>query len=273
MQQANRSKLCKLQNKPGEDIYILYKAITVPTNKTNLADSMRDCAGIFDTKQDAEQVATCLNNIFSKLNDKNWKWYQYRVNKIFLNEHSRDTYAYGSDYDYGSSNEEMSSSDPESESEFTRRSFKYEVTAMFYTKPNHELKTVKSEWVIDISKSFKTLERERQEKEAYYIKNYQKHNEMRGVKHEWKIIKYRTNDILPTMYFDDYHIKNHKKNFKRVINELKDFPQAQANRQQMRRAAREKLFQYSDSSDSEDDTKYKRVTKRSLLHTPTRPKK
>ena len=76
------------------------------------------------------------------------------------------------------------------------------------------------------------------------------------------------------MYFDDYNKTLHHKKFKHVISELKNFPQAQASRQDLRRLARKSSnVLYSDSSDSEDDAKYKRVTKRSLLHTPTRTKK
>ena len=262
MEQTNRSKLCKLQNKPGEYIYILYETITSPID---VQCSINDCAGLFDTRQDAQQVANCLNNIFSKLNDTNWKWHPYEVHKMFLNEHTRDIYAYGS----GSSNDSMSSSDPDSDSEFTRRAFKFQVIGDFTCKPGNVLKSYKRDWVRYISKSFKTLEQLRKEKNDDEKNYYTKIEEKR----EWKIIKYRTNDILPTMYLDDYHIKTHKKKFKHVMEHLQDLPHAQAQRREMRRAKREKLLQYSDSSDSEDDTRYKRVTNRSLLHTPTRPKK
>lgn len=255
MEQANRSKLCKLQNKPGEIIYILYERRISPKN------AIQDCAGVFDTKQDAKQVAKCLNDIFSKLDDKQWKLgpSSYNVSKVYVTKYKNDRYIYDSDSDSGSE-----SDDPEIE-------LKYEVSAVFIGITKHQ--SVKSERVTFISRSFQVLEQIRQERIASYIKYEEKEDERNGIKYDWKIIKYRTNDILPTMYFDDYHIKTHKKKFKHVLNELKDMPHAQANRRQLRRGAREKLFEYSDSSDSEDDTKYKRVTKRSLLHTPTRSKK
>lgn len=256
MQQTNRSKLCKLQNKPGEIIYVLYERHISSRNV------IEDCAGIFDTKQDAKQVAKCLNDIFSKLDDKNWKNLKngpslYNVSKVYITEEIGDYF----NYDSGSESE----SDSEIE-------LKYEVSAIFIGI-NNKPPSIKSERVTHISRSFQVLEQIRQKLIANHIKYSEKDYERRGIKLDWKIIKYRTNDILPTMYFDDYHIKDHKKKFKHVLNELKDMPHAQANRRQLRRGAREKLFEYSDSSDSEDDTKYKRVTKRSLLHTPTRPKK
>ena len=119
MQQANRNKLCKLQNKPGgEDVYILYETITsLFTNTSNI----QDFAGIFDTKHDAEQVAECLTNIFSKLNDKHWKASSYSVSKIYFDEHARGTYDLGSDYE---------SDDDDS----IGRLYKYQVTGWFTSK-------------------------------------------------------------------------------------------------------------------------------------------
>lgn len=98
-----------------------------------------------------------------------------------------------------------------------------------------------------------------------------KNRPVREEKREWEIIEYRTNDILPTMYLSDYNQVHHHKQFKHVVKHLQDMPHAKKMRQDMRRLARENSnIIYSDS---EDDTKYKRVTNRSLLHTPTRIKK
>lgn len=254
MQQANRTKLCKLQNKPGgEDIYILYACKIEPFTNTS---KIVDYAGIFDTSHDARQVAECLTNIFSKLNDKHWKL-SGRYSLIrYLNAGAGVFEEY--------QNGDISGID--------KRLFKYGVRGFFTATDDnnkHELKSFKSEVVIGISKSLKSLEAK--QKAVMTMVNSMNNG---GISYNLKIIKYRINDILPTMYFDDYNKILHHKKFKHVISELKDFPQAQANRQNLRRLARENPnIAYSDSSDSEDDVNYKRVTKRSLLHTPTRPKK
>lgn len=260
MQQANRSKLCKLQNKPGgKDVYILYEIDTKPFTKYSM---ISDFAGLFDTKHDAEQVAECLNNIFSKLSDKHWRLKSYNVEKVYFFESiSERVYNPDNFDDYGDYHfSDDSDSDDEPEK------YKYEVYGNFYSKfdKDRELESYKTEHILAISKSLKSLENRRQTQ----IAKYKKYPNL-----EFKITKYRTNDILPTMYLEDYNKTLHHKKFKHVINELKDMPHAQANRKMLRRAAREKLFEYSDSSDSEDDTKYKRVTKRSLLHTPNKVKK
>ena len=78
------------------------------------------------------------------------------------------------------------------------------------------------------------------------------------------------------MYLDDYQKKIHHKKFKHVMNELESHPRAQVTRRDTRKLARDNPnILYSDSSDSEDDSKYPSggVTRRSLLHTPTRMKK
>jgi hypothetical protein len=234
MQQIDKSKLCKLQNKPGgEDLYILYETRRMASGK------IIDIAGIFDTEHDAEQVAECLNNIFSKLDDEIWQLVKpYRVRKVYLRDRRGNIFV---------------------NNVAERNSFKYGVDGIFRIKTKNILHKV--EWIIAISKSQQNLEK--------YVKS-----QYSGGEYELTIIQYQTNDILPTMYFDDYNKALHQKKFQHVMDHLKDIPQAQTKRQNLRRFARENPgVAYSDSSDSEDDTMYKHVTKRSLLHIPTRQKK
>lgn len=258
MQQANRTKLCKLQNKSGgEDVYILYTCNMEPfTNGSRIVDY----AGIFDHAHDARQVAECLTNIFSKLTDKHWKLSgKYSLIRYLDTGRVFEEYPGGNDIQG-----------------IDRRLFKYGVKGTFSATENDpELKSYKSEVVIGIPKSLKVLEEKQKAVSAMM-------NSMSKKVFKFKIIKYQTNDILPTMYFDDYNKTLHEKKFKHVINQLKDIPHAQANRQQLRHGARENLFEYNDSSDSEDDSNYTRFTSksalgtktsRSLLHTPTRTKK
>lgn len=248
MQQANRTKLCKLQGNPrGKTIYILY---TNRMEDFKQRSQIIDFAGLFETEHDANQVADCLNNIFSKLNDNHWRLSGGYIVTPYIETD-------------GIFEQDEEGLDEQGEK-------KYCVRGMFQAKGGFsKLKQYKSETVLDISKSLKTLENIKKYKTEWY-----KTNVSGGHKYEFKIIQYRTNDILPTMYFDDYYMTYHHEKFKHVMSELSDFPHAQKTRQNLRRLNRENPgILYSDSSDSEDDTKYKRVTKRSLLHTPTRTKK
>jgi hypothetical protein len=243
MQQAQRSKLCKLQNKPGgEIIYIVYQNLT-QDSKSIRYGIINDFAGIFYTKEDADQVAECLNNIFSKLHDEKWE-----LTKPYA---SRRTNVTSSDTPFW----------------IVESSFKQKIQGPFKAQ-KILIKTTSKQLATNT-----LIKSKRGTRNSVPVFTESNGRLIRVEPVDYRIVQYRINDILPTMYLDDYNKTLHLKKFKHVINELKDFPQAQANRQQLRRAARENLFQYSDSSDSEDDTKYKRVTKRSLLHTPTRPKK
>lgn len=260
MQNSERVKLCKLQNNPGgEDVYIVYttynsnnpkevrliSSLRKFTNKPN--HHLQDFAGLFDKKEDAEQVAKCLNNIFSKLHDDNWVLLRpYKIRTVFSESYDVRRRQYN---------------------DILQR--KYSVISVF-SNIDPSKKPFKQQHIVGYANTRQDAQKTIQEyKELFKDVDYQ-------------IVNYKTNDILPTMYIDDYNKKLHQKKFKHVINHLKDIPHAQANRQQMRRAARENLLQYSDSSDSEDESNYKRMTpksalgtktKRSLLHTPTRRKK
>ena len=52
------------------------------------------------------------------------------------------------------------------------------------------------------------------------------------------------------------------------------YPHTQKSRRNLRRESREnKNILYTDSNDSENESKYSKTTKRSMLHTPTRKKR
>ena len=77
MNRSDRAKLCKLQQSGGKSLYILYSSEIKPFSQTQTVHGptypkLMDCAGIFDTKKDAQQAVKCLNNIFSKIDDKYW---------------------------------------------------------------------------------------------------------------------------------------------------------------------------------------------------------
>lgn len=232
MTSPNRSKLCKLQNKSkGNDVYLLYtdrigKKMKTPSNRR----IRKDFAGVFDNKNDAQQVADCLTNIFSKLHDDEWELkYPYHV------------------YEY-----RVDNTTP-----------KYSVLGTYQSR--NDLKTYRVQHVQYIVSTLQNAKKIVQDNAIF----------------KYKIAKYRMNDILPTMWLEDYDKTLHTRKFKHVMNELKDFPQAQQSRQNLRRSVREVPgLLYSDSSDSEDESNYTRFkpnsalgmkTNRSLLHTP--PKK
>ncbi len=214
MQQEQRSKLCKLQNKPGgETVYIVYENI-IRDSKYILRGIVNDFAGLFNSKEEADQVATCLNNIFSKLHDEKWELFKPYTSRRELSE--KTVWAVES-------------------------SFKQTIQAPFKVQKLLMITFLK-------------------QRAKYFVKYTDKN---------YKIVEYRINDILPTMYLDDYNKTLHNRKFKHVINQLADMPSAQKNRQWMRRTARKyqdttPRLTYDDSSDSEDESKWKEITGQSL---------
>ena len=201
---------------------------TKPFKPSNQREYVTDYAGIFETKTDAKQVAKCLNKIFTQLQNDKW---------IFTEKY---TTRRANIYSEQSSN----------------NANKYIVQGGFFSKMPLDLSTRYKEWILRITSTKQDAEK--------IVENFQNTSE-----YTYKYKKYRINDILPTMYLDDYTILEHQKHFKHVMDELGNIPRAQKTRRDLRRGAREnKNILYSDSSDSEDESKYKKVTKRSLLHTP-----
>lgn len=227
MMSPNRTILCKLQTelkKPKHYVYILYSTIdhlNVPTRR----GARDDFAGLFDNKEDAEKVAECLTNLFSKLQSDEWRmgspytvWDIYFKHGIFVSAPSAPVVPH-----------------------------KYGVIGVFASI--HPLSYYRTQQIHSVSST---------EHEAQTILN----NLKQSTSNKLKIIKYRVNDIVPTVFLDDYV---NTKTFKHVMNELKEIPKSQHSRRNLRRNAREsKLIQYSDSSDSEDESRYKSVTSRSL---------
>ncbi len=91
------------------------------------------------------------------------------------------------------------------------------------------------------------------------------------------IKQYAVNDIMPTMHLDDYNMINHKERFDKVVEHLKLLPGSHDTRRRGRILHRKfpNIIQHSDSSDSEDESKWKGVTDRSLttkdIHPLIRP--
>ncbi len=80
------------------------------------------------------------------------------------------------------------------------------------------------------------------------------------------IKRYVVNDVMPTMHLDDYDLSKHKQRFKEVLSHLMDIPGSKQNRQELRRGSREQPHHIShiDSSDSENESNYKKTSARSL---------
>jgi hypothetical protein len=81
------------------------------------------------------------------------------------------------------------------------------------------------------------------------------------------IKRYVVNDIMPTMHLDDYNLINHKERFDKVVEHLKLLPGSHDTRRRGRITHRKvpNIIQHSDSSDSEDESKWRGVTDRSLI--------
>ena len=82
------------------------------------------------------------------------------------------------------------------------------------------------------------------------------------------IKRYVVNDIMPTMHLDDYDLINHKERFNEVVEHLSILPGSQQTRKMGRmlnRTTQKPHIAYSDSSDSEDESKWRGITDRSLM--------
>jgi hypothetical protein len=186
MQVSERTKLCKLQNNSeglsGDIVYILY--ITSMSNNV-----LVDFAGMFDTRKDAVQVSECLNNIFTKLQDKHFKLSSlYKPCKIYFSHPEDKKHDVFKPFVQKANN-----------------MFKYCVQGVYKSKNNvsHKIQKI-------VALTFSKQDAEIIQKR--YTNNL------------GKIIKYKVNDILPTMYLDDYNNHIHPRQFKHIINELKKFP-------------------------------------------------
>jgi hypothetical protein len=235
MTSPDRRKLCKLQtsSKGKQDIVYIVYANGDEQKKIPRRHGREDFAGIFEKRDDAYRVAECLTNIFSKLHDEQWQLYgEYKVQTVYFNKIGIYT--------------------PSAES-------RYSVVATYLTRQPV------SHCRIQIIYALSHTEQEAQT----FLNEIQ---EIDKDYNDFRIMKYRMNDIMPTMFLDDYDKSKHSKKFKHVMNALKDIPRSQHSRREFRRGVREsKNISYYDSSDSEDDARPVRrpVTNRSLVHTPT----
>ena len=268
MQASGRTYLCKVQDKPGEPHYLYivynnfskeYKHLTEEQKNDNsdgywtMNNYIDDFAGVFDNKNDATKVAKCLSNIFTRLQrNKNNKWKldgQYKA--IYFNRHYQPLFQ--SPYQHDFLNQEQPH---------------YAVIGKFIINPKISVPPFKykRDCIYGIYQS--------EEHAEARIRSYRSDSYM-NTNAKMTIKKYKINDILPTMYLDDYNaMVDHQKRFKHVLNELEDIPRAQKARREFRKETRNMdNILYSDSSDSEDESKYSKISNRSLLHTPIRKKR
>ncbi len=83
------------------------------------------------------------------------------------------------------------------------------------------------------------------------------------------IRRYRVNDVMPTMSMNDYDINLHKKRHDEVVEHLAQLPGSKGNKSFTLERARHNpyvTFNASDSSNSEDESRWKGITDKSLMH-------
>lgn len=199
-------KVCQISNQNKKAVYIVYKTVTTlsPAVKPHRFYK-RDYAGIFTSREHANKIAACLNNIF--LNVKDPTYYLATKYKI-------------TDVDSG-----------------------YEVTGFYYNKK--ELVQPVEDVIITVTSSLKGARNELEASRLEYerdrvFKNTLHpdgsirttrailHNNGAGMydfKIDFHMIKYYLNDVMPTMNLNDYDLDKHQQRMKIITDELVKYPQ------------------------------------------------
>ena len=201
-----------------------YNKHPIEEGHANNVLAISDTAGYFKHRVDAQNVADCLNTLIP-LNQVNGKY--RRTTIYYVQVHDR----------------------------------LYAVRAWYEAVGNF----APHEHVSEIIVSVATTKQKLNYKKANSF--FQDDGDNPDILVEGPFIKrYVVNDVMPTMHLDDYDLTKHKERLKTVLSGLMDVPWTKQNRQDLRRAARAmpQHISYVDSSDSEDESNYKKTSARSL---------
>lgn len=196
-----RNQVCKINKNDGPIIYLVYVKLTniLPiTKKDNDGLSKYDLAGVFQTWKDAHYVADCLNKIFS--------WYhvyddKYKLASQYFVRRSSDNYYMVQGYYQMIGN-------------IKRKKFTTDQLMAIVTDVN-KLQSVKDEVLSYIKDEGNRYLR------SVSSKNTSKIHLIPYV----HVMRYKLNDVMPTMELDDYSIQDHKKHLEIIKDELQKYPQ------------------------------------------------
>lgn len=207
-----RNQVCRV-NKDGPIVYLLYLKFTnhlpLDEKETQLGGGLtkHDYAGIFQTREDARYVADCLNKIF--------KWYhvyddQYKLTSPYVVTR-RNTY-------------------------LMRKNPYFIVHGYYRMIGNVRRKQFMTEKLMGIVSDKAELQHykelylhEAQGNINMYLRKIFPDNinkiHMEPTIH---VVRYKLNDVMPTMNLDDYSIQQHKQHMQKITDELSKYPHNKA---------------------------------------------
>lgn len=211
-----RNQVCKV-DKDGPVIYLLYVKLTnyLPiSEKENDGLSKYDYAGVFETRQDAVYIADCLNKLFSwsHIYDEKYKfaspYWIKKVNGYYVVE--------GYYHMIG---------------DIRRKEFMTEKLVGIVSDKNR-LQQNKEYWMSRLFTTFTTKPPLPKPLGQKFIKSASPKNTFKlYIDPQIHVVRYKLNDVMPTMNLDDYSVENHKKNFNIIKSELLKYPQQQKMKQ------------------------------------------
>ena len=208
-----RNQVCRV-NKDGPIVYLLYLKFTnhlpLSKNETNAANGITkfDLAGVFQTKKDAEYVCDCLNKIFKwcHVYDK-----QYRMDSPYWVDEMNNYYIVRGYYKmFG---------------DVGRKKFMTERLLHIVTDKS-QLEDYKKMSLNHLLGN--NLNHLLGNKYWYLRKIFPTNVNKFHVESTIHVIRYKLNDVMPTMNLDDYSIQRHKQHMNIIINELYKYPHNKA---------------------------------------------
>jgi hypothetical protein len=135
----------------------------------------------------------------------------------------------------------------------------YTVRAWYESVGNFEPHEHTDDLIISVAKTKKQLN---YREVKFFMENTHANFHIKGP----FIKRYVVNDVMPTMHLDDYDLSKHKERLKTVLSSLTSVPWSKQSRQELRKASRAipQHISYVDSSDSENESNYKKTSARSL---------
>ncbi len=257
-------KICALKTPLGNRrVHLVYSKYTnilpIAKTKTTRGIFKDDIAGIFTLKSDAENVARCLNNLFIPLSIYDEKYvlnskYFIMERNIYNQRDNTHSIAYIVIARYGI----------KKNASFRRKEFTSDILLQViedadssyinqHRRMTEDEKKLETQYLKDLQKQFDRQQKEILEEESTNNTDNKIHSvsdisldhtfrsiddleraksaakdysETREIKRDANVhvVRYRMNDVMPTMNFDDYDIDKHRQNMKKLIGEIQKYP-------------------------------------------------
>lgn len=200
-----RNQICKI-NKNGSIVYLLYVkftnhvALSEQENKVGRGITKNDYAGVFESRQDANYIAECLNKIF--------KWYhvydnQYKLESPYWVKKMGNFYVVDGHYRMIGN--------------IGRKKFMTELLVSIVSD-KRELQHAKEQCFNHVKNNL----------DLYLRKIFPNDINKIHMEPTIHVARYKLNDVMPTMNLDDYSIEKHKKHVQLITNELLKYPHNKA---------------------------------------------